>query len=190
MAPFLVASSPEVKGRRWSTVPHAMGILGWYNLGRLLSYLATGLLVSLIARSEVGLPLWIQSLARLFTAGLLAYSLLRPSTEKRCWRTSQRSGGALLMGLLQGLSPCPPFLTAVGLTLTSTSVTSGLLLFFFLFVGTAVFTVPLALIEPLRRKRALTIAVRVVGALVALYLIVTAVMLLFGATPPDVAAVG
>lgn len=73
--------------------------------------------------------------------------------------------------MLQGLSPCPPFLIAVGMALTSTGVASGLLLFLTLFAGTALYTLPLAFLEPLRRRAWLFAATRIVGAVVALYLV-------------------
>lgn len=60
---------------------------------------------------------------------------------------------------------------------------SGLLLFGALFLGTALFTLPLAFIEPLRKRRWLTRLVRVVGLLVCLYLLLSAVSLLVRGAP-------
>jgi uncharacterized membrane protein len=72
---------------------------------------------------------------------------------------------------MQGFSPCPPFLIAVGLALSAPGVLGGTLLFLALFLGTALYTLPLAFVEPLRRRRWLFVVTRVVGGLVAVYLL-------------------
>jgi hypothetical protein len=86
------------------------------------------------------------------------------------------------MGALQGLSPCPPFLMAVGLALTAPDegVLGGTLLFVSLFFGTALFTLPLAFLEPLRRRVWLFGLLRIVGGLVCVYLVLQGLALLRG----------
>ncbi len=54
MGPYMVCTSPQRKGHRWSTVPGAVRALAFYNLGRLLAYLAAGLLVVLISFKYLG----------------------------------------------------------------------------------------------------------------------------------------
>jgi sulfite exporter TauE/SafE len=52
MGPYLVSTDGRGAASetpRWSTVPAALRTLGWYNLGRLLAYLAVGLVVSWLA---------------------------------------------------------------------------------------------------------------------------------------------
>lgn len=189
MGPFLVCTAPAPEPgapsplpHRWSTFPGALKILGWYNLGRLLAYTAAGLLVSWLILSRDMLPPSLLAGANLATAALLAWALIRPATNHRCWKPRQRALGALTLGLVQGLAPCPPFLTALGLSLTSEGPAAGLLLFLSLFAGTALLTLPLALLEPLGRWAWLKALTRILGALVALYLIITAALLLL---PPS-----
>jgi sulfite exporter TauE/SafE len=194
LGPFMVVTSDEPApairtdgapgargprpGRRWTTLGGSLRVLAWYNLGRLAAYLATATVVSLAARSGALLPPAVQASAQLLTAGLLAYALLRPATERRCWPSKDRSRSAAVIGLLQGLMPCPPFITAIALALGSPQLLGGLLLFVSLFVGTALFTLPLAFVEPLRRRRWLTLLVKGVGVLVCAYLVVASIWLL------------
>jgi sulfite exporter TauE/SafE len=177
LGPYLVATEERASGARWSTVPAALRTLGWYNLGRLIAYLAVGLIVTALAAAGTTLPAPVQVAARLVTAAILGVAVIRPATPQRCWG-HRRSAGAFVVGALQGLSPCPPFLVAVGLGLTAAGRATGLLLFAALFVGTALYTLPLALLEPLRRRDWATWIVRGVGAVVCLYLVVSALLLL------------
>jgi sulfite exporter TauE/SafE len=181
MGPFIVATDASPLERRWASVGPALRLLGWYNLGRLLAYLAAGLAVSLWA-SAGGLPPAVQAGALWVTAALLAVTVVRPARRstnqgRGCWLGQRRGAGALAMGVLQGLSPCPPFLVAVGLVLAAPGVAGGVVLFLSLFVGTALYTLPLAFLEPLQRRRWLYQLCRVVGGLVAAYLVVRGVLL-------------
>jgi sulfite exporter TauE/SafE len=180
MAPYLVSTEPPPEGRRWSSLPRAARTLLWYNLGRLLAYLAAGLAVTGLARLGGSLPPVVPPLAQLATAGLLAYALLRPSVPHRCWRAGARSAAAFSVGFSQGLAPCPPFIAAIGIALAEggRGPFAALLLFLALFVGTALYTLPLAFLEPLRRRPWLAIAMRVAGGLVCLYLVGGAVLVL------------
>jgi sulfite exporter TauE/SafE len=178
LGPYLVATEERATGARWSTVPAALRTLGWYNLGRLLAYLVAGLLVAGLAAAGTALPAPMQAAGRLATAAILAAAVLRPATPQRCWGARQRSAAAFLVGALQGLSPCPPFLVAIGLGLTAASRAAGLLLFVALFIGTALYTLPLAFLEPLRRRTWATWIVRGVGGAVCLYLVISALVLL------------
>jgi sulfite exporter TauE/SafE len=181
MGPYMVSTDDagaRLEGR-WSTVGPAFRVLGWYNLGRLLAYLAAGVVASLLAGSG-SIPPAVHAAALLLTAVLLVVAVIRPDDrDHHCWlgKARRRSAGAFVIGVLQGLSPCPPFLIAVGLALSAPGVLGGTLLFLALFAGTALYTLPLAFLEPLRRRRWLFVASRVVGALVALYLVGRAVLL-------------
>ena len=182
LGPYMVCTSPRHQGHRWTTVPAALRALAWYNLGRLVAYLVAGLLASLLALSGATLPAELNAAARLITGVILALVLLRTPKPQGCISARQRSGGALAMGLLQGLTPCPPFIAALGLALTLPGLTSGLLLFLSLFAGTALLTLPLAFIEPLRRRPWLTHLTRTVGLLVCAYLILSALHILWNNT--------
>lgn len=178
MGPFLVATDAPGPRARWAAVPAALVTLLWYNLGRLVAYLAAGLLVVWLAQRGAQLPATVQAGARLLMALILALSLIWPSSTRRCWRDDLRRSGAFAVGLLQGVSPCPPFLTAVGLGLSAASPAAGLLVFLALFAGTALFTLPLAFLQPLRERAWLTWLVRGLGGLVCLYLVLSAGALL------------
>ena len=174
MGPFMVCTSPQRWGHRWSTVPGALRALAWYNLGRLVAYLAAGLLVTGLTLSGAAeFPLLLAT-TRLVTGVILALLLLRKPRAEGCLSSRQRSTGALAMGLLQGLTPCPPFLAALTLALSLPGLSTGLLLFLSLFAGTALLTLPLAFIEPLRHRPWLTHLSRAVGLLVCLYLVISA----------------
>jgi sulfite exporter TauE/SafE len=178
MGPYMVATDAGEISRRWSTVGGCLRALGWYNLGRLLAYLAVGIAVALVA-GTAALPVQLQAIALVATAGLLGYSVVRPAAHGVCWQARRRSVGAFAIGLFQGVSPCPPFLVAVGIALSKPGVGGGILLFLSLFVGTALYTLPLAFLEPLRRSRWLFGAMRAVGAVVCVYLLARAALLLY-----------
>ncbi len=180
MGPYLVAVSPEASAARWSSVGATLRVVGWYNLGRLIAYLTVGALVALFARWELALPGWAQGVARLAAAAMLLVSLIRPSTSQRCWRHGERAAGALLLGVAQGISPCPPFIAAVGLGLQASGAVSALLLFVALFVGTSLYTLPLAFVEPIRRRRWLSWAMRAIGLLICAHLIAVGVTAITG----------
>jgi sulfite exporter TauE/SafE len=186
MGPYMVATDDATTplSQRWASVAGAFRALGWYNLGRLVAYLAAGLVVSLVAGQRQGVPAGVHAATLLATAGLLAYAVVRPAQETRCWRgRGRRSAGAFALGLLQGVSPCPPFLMAVGIALSAPGLSGGMLLFGSLFVGTAIFTLPLAFLEPLRRRRWLFWIMRGLGAVVCLYLVAQALSVLLGWEP-------
>lgn len=176
MGPFIVATDPLESGSRWSSVGGAFRVVGWYNLGRLFAYLSVGAVVMLLARSG---PHWpeAQAGALLVTAVVLGCSVVRPASCGPCWKPRRRNAGAFAMGLLQGLSPCPPFLVAVGIALSGPGIAAGILLFASLFVATTLFTLPLAFVEPLRRRGWLFAATRVLGGVVAVVLVARAVLL-------------
>lgn len=180
MAPYLVSTGEDpADSPRWSTLPRSLGTLGWYHAGRLLAYLAAGVLVAGLTTAGATLPEPLSRGARILAALTLAAALLytrKRGEAHRCPGTKPRAGGALTLGLLQGLSPCPPFLTALGLALASASPLNAILLFAALFAGTAILTLPLAFIEPLRRNPTLTRATRAAGYATCAYLLATALI--------------
>ena len=177
MAPYLICTGEDpLEKPRWSTLPQTLKTLGWYHLGRLIAYMAAALIVAGLASAGAQLPEPLQRGARVLAAVTLAGVLLWTHRTRKCPGTKPRAGGAMTLGLLQGLSPCPPFLTALGLALASQSPQTAILLFLALFAGTAVLTLPLAFLEPLRRSKPLTQATRAAGYLVCAYLLLTALL--------------
>ena len=174
MGPYMVCTSPAASSTRWATFAGSFYTLAWYNLGRLLAYLGAGLAVTWLALRGATLPPVVQGVTQLVLGLLLGLVLLRRTAPAGCLPPRRRRVGALTMGLLQGLHPCPPFLAAMALTLTRPSITTGLLLFLSLFAGTALLTLPLAFIEPLRRRTWLTHLARAAGLAVCLYLVASA----------------
>jgi sulfite exporter TauE/SafE len=179
MGPYLVATQAEPEARRWSTVPAVARALLWYHLGRLLAYLGVAVIAAKLA-SRATLPPWLQASALLLTAAVLAASLLRPSDHRRCWGRRPRALGAFGVGLLQGLLPCPPFLAAIAVALASPGLPGALLLFGFLFLGTGLYSLPLLLLEPLRRGKLLRRLTLAAGVVVCLLLGGRAISLLLG----------
>lgn len=177
MGPFLVSASPMPDARRWSSVPGTARTLLVYNLGRLLAYLATGLLLVVVASWGASMPGWVQASLRLATAAVLAWSLWRPTRGQVCRRGAASPGGAFALGALQGFSPCPPFVAAIGLALSASNALAGIVLFFALFCSTALFTLPLAFIEPIVRRRWLTSLMIGLGIATCIYLVISAILL-------------
>jgi sulfite exporter TauE/SafE len=178
MAPYLVSTERTPDDRRWSTLPAAARTLAWYNLGRLLAYLAAGIAVTGIVRLGGSLPPLVPIVAQLCTAAVLAYALLRPEPRHRCWHGRRRSAAAFSVGLTQGLAPCPPFVAAIGLAFEAggKNLLAAPLLFLALFLGTSLYTLPLAFLEPLERRRWLSVAARAIGGGVCVYLVFGALL--------------
>ena len=60
------------------------------------------------------------------------------------YRKIYRPGrGALVYGLLLGISPCPPFIAAASRVLEKGGIGSGVLYFMFFFIGTSIYFLPL-----------------------------------------------
>ncbi len=177
MAPYLVVTDQTDHSNRWSSVPSAFRTLLWYHLGRLLAYIAAGVLAALIS-NKVRFPPFLHALVLLATALILGFSILCPHHPKRCHpRRTLRHPFGFAMGVLQGLTPCPPFIAAFGLALSSQSPLGGMMVFIFLFLGSSLFTLPLLFLGPLRRRKALYLAVRFFGFLVCVTLFIRAIEL-------------
>ena len=178
LGPYVVCTDGAEGGPRWSSVPGALRTVAWYNLGRLAAYLVVGALLALLASQQPEIPVEARAVVRLLMAAVLTVVVIRPARPDRCPGARRRRGGALVLGLLQGLAPCPPFLSAAALALSAHNPLVPPVLFGALFVSTALYTLPVALVEPLRRSPLLAGATRVFGAAVALYMAVSGAALL------------
>jgi hypothetical protein len=78
-------------------------------------------------------------------------------------------GGAAVMGVLTGVSVCPPFIAATVRASQSQSLLGSVLFFVVFFLGTSVWFAPLAASGWLRRWDAVSTVARMVMGLVAVY---------------------
>jgi ABC-type nickel/cobalt efflux system permease component RcnA len=89
------------------------------------------------------------------------------------------AGFALTVGLLTGMSICPPFVAAITQAAMTGSPVSSMVYFLFFFVGTSIFIVPLFLSGLLARIGELRIAARICIIIAGAWLIVKALPGLF-----------
>ncbi|MBN2449715.1 MAG: AmmeMemoRadiSam system radical SAM enzyme [Lentisphaeria bacterium] len=115
--------------------------------GRLLAYVVLGLCVGMIAGSGLPLPApWVLR----FLAGvlLLAAAWAGPLWGGHCGGRRRGEGaaawgGAFALGLVTGLSPCPPLLASGVIALQSHGPLAGVLTFLAFFAGSSAFLVPI-----------------------------------------------
>ena len=141
--------------------------------GRLCAYVLFGVLVGLVARSGIVVVRpWV------LTAGLgvlmVGYALW-PDRGSIClsrFAWPKLMGGAFALGMVTGLSPCPPFLASVTIALRSHGVTAAVLTLVAFFLGSSVYLVPLwvgAAVLPSRTRQCLRRMSRWVAGAVAVY---------------------
>jgi sulfite exporter TauE/SafE len=168
LLPFLVAESDRP---RWS-----LQALASFLLGRLAGYLTFAVIAWVLgtvllhdpARRAVLLGAAYLALATL----LIVYGFTRPRTACAAepvtgllGRIRNRWPAAFpaSLGLLTGLSVCPPFLLAIARGADAGGLSGALLFFVAFFCGTSIFLLPLPLVGLLRRPT----AVRTIGRLTA-----------------------
>ena len=93
---------------------------------------------------------------------------------------SNRASGAAVLGLLTGLSLCPPFVAAGFRAAQLGSVLQAVLFFMFFFVGTTVWFVPFAGIGCVVRNQAVMTVARMTMVLIALYYLLMGIAMLLG----------
>lgn len=91
-----------------------------------------------------------------------------------------RIPGAAVLGLLTGLSLCPPFLAAGVRAAHAANVVTALLFFAVFFVGTTIWFVPFAGMGWIRRNEAVTTVARMAMVLIALYYLLVGIWTLLG----------
>jgi len=142
--------------------------------GRFGAYVLFGLLLGLVATSGVvTVKPWVLTLA--FGCLMLAYAVLPRTKQSRCsCRRVDANvvGGALLLGFVSGLSPCPPFLASGLIAMRSHGVGTAVLTLVAFFVGSSVLLLPLwfgpAAMSGRLRLRLRTFS-RIIAGAVALY---------------------
>jgi sulfite exporter TauE/SafE len=92
----------------------------------------------------------------------------------------RRMAGAAALGLLTGLSLCPPFVAAGVRAAEQGSMTQALLFFVFFFLGTSVWFIPFIGIGCVARNQAVMTVARMTMALIALYYLSLGIAMLMG----------
>jgi len=92
----------------------------------------------------------------------------------------RRLAGAAALGLLTGLSLCPPFVAASVRAAEQGNVTLALLFFFFFFLGTSVWFLPFISLGCVARNQAVVTVARMAMALIALYYLSLGITMLMG----------
>lgn len=93
---------------------------------------------------------------------------------------SHRASGAAVLGLLTGLSLCPPFVAAGFRAAQLGSLIQAALFFMFFFVGTTIWFVPFAGFGCIVRNQAVMTVARMTMVLIAVYYFALGISLLMG----------
>ncbi len=102
---------------------------------------------------------------------LLAFTVRRPSFLPA------------FMGLLTGLSLCPPFVTAIAGATTQPSLLSSLLFFFAFFTATSLYVIPFPLAGLLGRSAAVRTVARLAAGVMGCYYLYQGVIMIYGGLP-------
>jgi len=93
---------------------------------------------------------------------------------------SHRASGAAVLGLLTGLSLCPPFIAAGFRAAQMGSIVLAVLFFLFFFIGTTVWFVPFAGFGCIVRNQAVITVARMTMVLIAIYYFFMGIAMLIG----------
>lgn len=141
-----------------------------FMLGRLIAYIAFGLVVGFLGSSYQNIFTARFSYICLVAASslMLVYSL---SHSFRDWAFCMLFIKRLsliqmpfFLGLFTGLNPCPPFLVGAARVWTLKDIFGGMVLFIAFFLGTSVYMIPLAFVSYLNKSR----RIKEIGLMVAL----------------------
>jgi sulfite exporter TauE/SafE len=132
-------------------------LLGLFLAGRLAGYLGVGLVAGAVGsrffHPGTG-PAWVVTLT--MGIALVVFGLVKsfPRLRLCAMFPAARSsiGWSAVLGLLTGLSICPPFVAAVASSATIGTINGSVLYFAAFFVGTALYIPPMALLGPLSAK--------------------------------------
>jgi hypothetical protein len=111
---------------------------------------------------------------------LCGRSCATPKLVKIGVQKTSRTAGAATLGLMTGLSLCPPFVAAGVRAAELGSVALALLFFFCFFVGTTVWFLPFISMGCIARNEAVLTVARMAMALIALYYLLLGIVLLIG----------
>ena len=134
------------------------------------------LLMGVVNVLLAGVLLWYAYSARGICGRSCAGEKLVKIEEKK----NRRAAGPAALGLLTGLSLCPPFVAAGVRAAELGSVAQALLFFFFFFIGTSVWFMPFISFGCIARNEAVITVARMAMALIALYYISLGIAMLIG----------
>lgn len=144
LLPYLLAGSKNKFSRK-------LYVFGQFLLGRLASYILFAVVVSFLAISSGPLlSLRINSILMIIASLLMIiFSLINTKIPfcqiKKLGAVSQ--GFPVITGFILGLNLCPPFLVALVNILEMKSILYSCAYFFFLFLGTTVYLLPVVLVS-------------------------------------------
>ena len=190
-APVLV---PYLLGQR-SGVFTNLGIVARFLLGRLAGYLAFSVLAftfhTALPASVVARSLLMGSTYIILSVLLVFYGLRNRTSSPAC--AARGSGPFLLkagrlwpalapaiLGLLTGLTICPPFLLAFAAAVEKTTLTGSVVFFVLFFCGTSVFFLPIPLVGSLKRLSVLSTVGKLAAGIIGLYYFYAGLILLLG----------
>ncbi|MFH1830305.1 MAG: sulfite exporter TauE/SafE family protein [Pseudomonadota bacterium] len=163
VAPVMVTEERKAKEN--------FNVLAKFILGRLLGYLAFGLMAGYLG-TKLGGVNWQK--AAMIALALLSIILILHAVG--LWQAQRFSLCAfikrsnpdipLVMGVLLGVNACPPFLLSLTYVLTLQSTLKGLIYFFMFFIGTSVYFIPLFFLGYLNKVREFQIAGRICAVIV------------------------
>ncbi|MGB9742150.1 MAG: sulfite exporter TauE/SafE family protein [candidate division WOR-3 bacterium] len=152
--------------------------------GRLVSYLGFGVLAGLVGTvlnnyhlfRAVGLPAVYFLLGILLISyGITSFNPFARFAICRLLQPKLNSNWFLfLLGILVGISPCPPFLLALVNVLDRAGVLNGLLFFFVFFFATTIYFLPLIPAGYLSRFEVIRTAARILATITGVYFIIIA----------------
>lgn len=150
MGPLLASESDSAVGRH-------LKLLGSFLGGRLAGYLLVGLAVGMggeaIAATSASRYVFIPTI--LIGVALFVFGVFKNFPEFKLCQLLPAGGSGRIwspaLGLLTGLSPCPPFVGAVTGAFGLGSVSGALAYFLFFFMGTAIFSPFMLVAAPLAR---------------------------------------
>lgn len=186
-APVLV---PYLMGESRGTA-HNTSLVIRFLLGRLLGYLAFGLLSLAFGRlllQSAGIrELAIGTAYMVLSLFLIAYGLfgVRPACPVNAIgrighrMVHSRSLIPVVAGFATGLSLCPPFLLALARGSQETTVAQNLLFFFAFFLGTSIFFVPVPFVG-LVKSSAFRAVGKMTTAMIGCYYLYSGIMLVLG----------
>jgi hypothetical protein len=184
LLPYLVSEGRSVRSSTWPLL-HFLG-------GRLIGYLAFAVFAweaGRWIRDWAGSGLIFGTIYAVLACILMIYGFSAPPVS--C--AASGLGGRLaswtghwpwmmpgLMGLLTGLSLCPPFLAALAGATNQVTLVSSLLFFSAFFVATAVYLVPFPLAGLLGRSHAVRVTGRLAAGLMGGYYLYKGVIMIYG----------